>query len=346
MTKKGFGLLLLAVSGIGGVMLKRASIGNAHQEASQQAADRGMCDEYKTAVLQWSLRDKVLKTEKAALKEHMKDWELQYDRDGEIAQINAEAGKQLKKLETDPSLVENKHLIEVETKAKEALAASKKALGYDKAKKAMDDTIKKATDKYEKTEKLLSANANSDESLTEVATAMKHAAEKTKNETIEAAKKTFGEIEEKYNAKVSEWDDKILEAKTVREEMLAEGRKRILKEKEKAMERLNNARNHEREKETQRLIDNRTAEEQQAVDRYASNLRYIHEHNRDVEADAVSIYRSMSMADKVSRYLKRKKVSVGSFLIAASIPVVGGGLLIWDYICFVADVVMKMGGKK
>lgn len=283
------------------------------------------------------------KSEEKAFERELQGWDKGTKYKGQVYSINEEAKKAIRMLEIDPDNAENKHLAEVKEKARNALAASKKALGYAQAEKERDRIVKEAKAKYEKKAAMLN-NYAGDEALSANAANLRFAAEKERDEAIERANTAFNAKKEKFEAKQAEWEERILEAKTVREEMLAEGRKHILEMKTRKLDDLNAKRNNARESIRRMIVERRTDHENYILDRYEENKKLLADSGKAEDEAYTKKYAALTVTDKLASYFTGKNIGMGTVLAFGLTPVIGLGLIAWQYLQFLRGVTQKMKG--
>lgn len=285
----------------------------------------------------------ILNSEQRTINERVESWEKQNKYRWTAKNIQKDADKQIRMLEIDPDNAENRRLIELQGKQKDALAASKKALGLAKAEKDRDRAVAAATEKYEKQAAILSASKG-DSELNGIANALRSAAEKDKDNAIGEANKRYETVKAKYDAKVEEWEEKVMNAKIVREEMLAEGRRKIVAVRDARMNDLRKQHSDAVSDIRNAVVDARSDEEADIIDRCDSNQELIDSWWKNIDKTADDIYKSKSKIEKVSAFLAKNKITPGTVLAIGCTPFVGIGLIAWEYGKFLIGIVKCMKG--
>lgn len=285
----------------------------------------------------------ILNSEQRTIDERVESWEKQNKYRWAAKNIQKEADKQIRMMEIDPDNTENRRLIELQDKQKDALASSKKALGLAKAEKDRDRAIAAATEKYEKQAAILSASSG-DAELNGIASVLRSAAEKDKDNAIKEANKRYDALKAKYDAKVEEWEEKILNAKTVREETLAEGRRKILAIRDARISDLRKQHSDAISNIRNDVVNARSDEETDIIDRCDSNQKLIDSWGKNIDKTADDIYKSKSRIEKVSAFLAKNKITPGMVLAIGCTPFVGISLIAWEYGKFLIGIVKHMKG--
>lgn len=288
----------------------------------------------------------IERAEQVAVNDIVTEWEKENRYRRSIKDIQNDADKAIRMLEIDPDNPENKRLIDLEDKRKAALAASKKALGLTKAEHDRDKAIREANEKYEKQVTYLNQGAEAGSELASIASNLRFAAEKDRDKAIADANKKYESLKSKYDSKVSEWDERVLEAKTVREEMLAAGRKRILEQRDTRMNSLKKTRNEAVRSARETVTGNRSAEQNDILERYEDNVKIVNGFDQKVKDKAKELYDGTTTDKRFACYFIQKKVSIGTVVGVAAMPLIGLGLAAWKYIEFVMKIIHWMNWKE
>ena len=286
----------------------------------------------------------IRKAEKESLSDKIEAWEKEHKYRRGIKNVMADADREIRMLEINPDATENRQLVEVEERRKVALAASKKALGLAKAEKDRDKAVQEAKDKYEKQILQLNALSGGDNDLANIAGTLRYAAEKDRDKAVSEANKQFEAIKKKYDAKAEEWDEKVLNAKTVREEMLAEGRKHILARRDSRISALRKEHSEAENELREEIVSGRSEDEVYIFSRENSNRRLLDNWNKNLTATASDIYKSKTVVDKIGAFLMLKKMKPSTVLFVGCTPFVGIGLIAWEYWKFLYGIIKKMRG--
>ena len=301
--------------------------------------------EIETAEEEIKACEDIEKAEQIAVNDIVTRWEKENRYRSDVKNIQKDADKAIRMLEIDPDSPENKRLIDLEDKRKAALAASKKALGLTRAENERDKAIREANEKYEKQITYLNQGAEAGSELASITSNLRFAAEKDRDKTIADANKKYEGLKSKYDSKVSEWDEKVLEAKTVREEMLAAGRKRILEQRDARMNSLKKTRNEVVLNARDTVVGNRSEEQNDILERYEDNVKIVNSFDQKVKDKAKELYDGTTTDKRFACYFIQKKISVGTVVGVAAMPLIGLGLAAWKYIEFIMKIVHWMNWK-
>lgn len=157
---------------------------------------------------------RILDREKKEKAQRIAAWEKDTKWKGRKWSVNDDTKKALRAIEIDPDSAENRLYTEVKEQSKIALGASKRALAYDTAKRNRDKSVKDIESEFRKTCDMLSLYAT-DPTMASQVSVLRAAADKKRADALEKANAVFDEIESKYKAKQAEWDEKILDRKSV-----------------------------------------------------------------------------------------------------------------------------------
>lgn len=287
----------------------------------------------------------IEKAEQIAVNDIVTSWEKESHYRRTAKDIQKDADKAIRMLEIDPDSPENKRLIDLEDKRKAALAASKKALGLTRAENDRDKAIREANEKYEKQIAYLNQGAEAGSELASITTNLRFAAEKDRDKSISEANKRYENLKSKYDSKVSEWDEKVLEAKTVREEMLAAGRQRILEQRDARMNSLKRTRNEAVRNARDTVAGNRSEEQNNILERYEDNVKMVKGFDQKVKDKAKELYDGTTVDKRFACYFIQNKVKPGTVIGFAVMPLIGLGLAAWKYVEFVWKIIHWMNWK-
>ena len=284
---------------------------------------------------------RILDREKKEKAQRITAWEKDTKWKGRKWTVNDDAKKALRAIEIDPDSTENRMYAEVKEQAKVALGASKRALAYDTAKRNRDKSIKDIESEFKKTCDMLSLYAT-DPAMASQVSVLRAAADKKRADALEKANAAFDEIESKYKAKQAEWDEKVLEAKTRREEMLTRERDRINSKKELQLdelevERIAAIRDIEKDLEAKR-----TPEEQRVVRSYVDASDTVETAKKDEMLTAAHYFADMTLTDKLVSYFKNKKTPTSTVIMLGMLPIAGLLFAGWKWVAFLVGIVKGM----
>lgn len=311
------------------------------KERISTEAEKTKTESYETAKDEYRKYKTILSDENQAFNDAMTDYDVDTNRDGRLSFIHDHAAKLIDDLEKSSDIPENKKLDELEKKRADALIASKKALGLDKEKAKMEGLIKAAKNKCNKQLDVLS-HTGDDPDLMKIASTLREAAEKDRDNAIENATKTYSQIEAKYKLKVEEWDEKILNAKAAREEALAEGRRRIKEQMEDEIKKIEDERYNASTTILDSIIAARSPDDQQIVDRANANLKYIRTCDAESKKWADAEYSKVPSYEKYATYFKEKKIGAGLTCSILGMPVVGLAIIAVEYLNWIRKVLVAM----
>lgn len=343
MRKTTVGIVLAAAFTVTAQMIIAKSNKAAKAKSKEEAKEQLDGPEIQLARDEIKAYKDILNSERRTVNERIESWEKQNKYRWTAKNIQKDADKQIRMLEIDPDNAENRRLIELQDKQKDALASSKKALGLAKAEKDRDRAIAAASEKYEKQAAVLSASSG-DSALNGIASVLRSAAEKDKDNAIKEANKRYEAVKAKYDAKVEEWEEKVTNAKIAREEMLTEGRRKIIAARDARMNDLRKQRSDAVSDIRNAVVDARSDEESGIIDRYDSNQKLIDSWWKNIDNATDNIYKSKSRIDKVSVFLAKNKIAPSIVLVIGCTPFVGIGLIAWEYGKFLIGIVKRMKG--
>lgn len=330
-------LLGLAITGIGGLVLAWVNH-KAKKEykayAEETANELQVIPELNEAKDHMALCDKVLANERTELDKRMRTWDREFGYGEQIRQINQDAVNAIKEL-SGSERPENVEVKLVTEKKNAAMTAFKKAIAYEQAKSNRDKAVANAKAKYAKASAVADC---ADSDISETATALKHAAEKAMNEAIEKANKAFEEVQAKVDALESEWDEKVLTAKTAQEEMYYNEKKDILDRKQKLIDALKEKRTAARQDISTQLVAERSYDQHDAVVNYDRYRDKVHEIEAIRDETTAHMMQESTLADRIRYFVEKHNVSKYAFLGVAAIPLVGLGILGWSYVTYILNL--------
>lgn len=311
----------------------------AEAENATREAYKGVLEEAEANLETYS---HILNREKREKERRVAAWEKDTKWKGRKWAVNDDAKKALRAIEIDPDSAENRMYAEVKEQSKIALGASKRALAYDTAKRNRDKSIKEIESEFRRTCDMLSLYAT-DPTMASQVSVLRAAADKKRAEALEKANTAFDEIESKYKAKQAEWDEKVLEAKTRREEMLIRERDRINGEKDKQLSALESERITAIRSIEQDIEANRTPEERRIAMSYEDASDMVKAAKKDENLIAAHHFAEMTLADKLVSYFKAKQTPTGAIVVFGMLPIAGLLFAGWKWIVFLAGIVKGVG---
>lgn len=280
----------------------------------------------------------ILNREKREKERRVAAWEKDTKWKGRKWTVNDDAKKALRAIEIDPDSAENRMYAEVKEQAKVALGASKRALAYDTAKRNRDKSIKEIEAEFRKTCDMLSLYAT-DPTMASQVSVLRAAADKKRADALEKANAVFDEIESKYKAKQAEWDERVLEAKTRREEMLIRERDRINDEKDKQLSALESERIAAIRSIEQDIEANRTPEERRIAMSYEDSSDVVETAKKNEMLTAANYFADMTLTDKLVSYFKAKQTPIVAIVALGMLPIAGLLFAGWKWVVFLAGIV-------
>ncbi len=304
-------------------------------ENATREAYKGVIEEAEANLETYS---RILDREKREKAQRIAAWEKDTKWKGRKWTVNDDAKKALRAIEIDPYRTENRMYSEVKEQSKVALGASKRALAYDTAKRNRDKSIKEIEAEFRKTCDMLSLYAT-DPTMASQVSVLRAAADKKRADALENINATFDEIESKYKAKQAEWDEKVLEAKTRREEMLIRERDRINGEKDKQLSALESERIAAIRSIEQDIEANRTPEERRIAMSYEDSSDMVEAAKKDENLIAAHYFAEMTLTDKLVSYFKAKQTPTGAIVAFGMLPIAGLLFAGWKWVVFLAGIV-------
>lgn len=310
----------------------------AEAENATREAYQGTLEEAEANLETYS---RILDREKKEKAQRIAAWEKDTKWKGRKWSINDDTKKALRAIEIDPDSAENRLYTEVKEQSKIALGASKRALAYDTAKRNRDKSVKDIESEFRKTCDMLSLYAT-DPTMASQVSVLRAAADKKRADALEKANAVFDEIESKYKAKQAEWDEKILEAKTRREEMLIREQDRINGEKDKKLDDLERERTAAIRDIEKDIEAKRTPEEQRIVRSYTDASDLVKTAKKDEMLTAAHYFADMTLTDKLVSYFKEKRTPTSTVIVLGMLPIAGLLFAGWKWVVFLAGIVKGM----
>lgn len=284
-----------------------------------------------------STRDAVLKREKSELKTLFDAWKKENrieQRKKELYFAEDQAIREFK-----DTFGYDEAILDLEQKKQESIDAFKTSIDFDEKLDELKEAITDAEKKWKEQESLF---ASTDDSLSEVASKLKHAAEDAKDATIKAAKEKISELEKKLEAEENVWDKKIQKTRREYEEKINSEKNRLSAKTKKALSGIDEEVDLAYKDLTHQIQEKRTDEEFDAVTFYEDNRKLVKTHDDIDSLKAYDIFQNTPLPERLAWWFTEHKWPKWSVVGGGIIPVVAIDLLIFDYCKFLTSIVKAM----